>query len=163
MADLKSLFEEMGFTNIKTYIQSGNVIFTSNHEEDHLELSNKLEKAINDKFGFEVPVIIRTSGELEYAVNQNPFYKGGMEIAPLHLTFLDRKPTPESQQQTEVYNYEPDKFVIKGENVFIFCESKYHKTKLTNNFFEKKLKVKATTRNWKTVLKLLELSKEQVY
>ena len=60
--------------------------------------------------------------------------------------------------KTESYNYAPDQFVILDKDVFLFCEGKYHKSKLTNNFFEKKLNVAATTRNWKTVLKLLELS-----
>jgi len=79
-------------------------------------------------------------------------------IAPLHLTFLSEKPSKEHKEKTESYNYEPDQFVIKGKNVFVYCEGKYHQSKLTNNFFEKKLAVSATTRNWKTVMKLLELS-----
>ncbi|MDT0685079.1 hypothetical protein [Autumnicola psychrophila] len=77
----------------------------------------------------------------------------------MHLTFLKEKPAEESIQQTETYDYKPDKFKIQDKEVFIYCEGKYHQSKLTNNFFEKKLKTGATTRNWKTILKLVELCK----
>jgi len=158
MADLRSMFEDLTFTNIKTYIQSGNVLFTSDKENDHLALSKKIETAINKRFGFAVPVIIRTAIELANSVNENPFYKDSIAIQHLHLSFLSEVPTQQNRQQIEAYHFEPDKFIIKGKDIFIYCESSYHKSKLTNNFFEKKLSVSATTRNWKTVLKLLELS-----
>ncbi len=76
----------------------------------------------------------------------------------MYLTFLKEVPSKENIEKTLTYNYEPDRFVIIDKDVFIYCEGKYYKTKLNNNFFEKKLKVGATTRNWKTILKLLELS-----
>jgi uncharacterized protein (DUF1697 family) len=159
MADLKSMFEGMKLSNISTYIQSGNVIFDSAEKINDLELSKKIETAIDKIFGFSVPVVIRTPKEIEQAISHNPFYREGTEITNLHLTFLNEKPINENLQQAESYNAEPDKFVIKEKDIFIYCVGKYHKSKLTNNFFEKKLKVSATTRNWKTVLKLLELSK----
>ena len=159
MADLRSMFEEMGFSNIKTYIQSGNVVFHAKADINHLELSQKIERAIAEHFGFEVPVIVRTAKELEKSINQNPFYKSNIAINHLYVTFLSEEPTKENKEQIVSFNCEPDKFVIEDKDVFIYYEGKSHKSKLTNNFFEKKLKVNATTRNWKTVLKLLELSK----
>jgi len=159
MADLKALFSELNFSKITTYIQSGNVIFDTDGKAEDLALSKRLEKAINERFGFDVPVIIRTANELEQAINQNPFFKGDPDLAHLHLTLLNEEPTPENQLQLQTYNYEPDKFVLDGKDVFIYCAGKYHESKLTNNFFEKKLKVSATTRNWKTVLKLVEISR----
>ena len=160
MADLKSMFEKMKFSNVSTYIQSGNVLFDLKKEVEKSELTEKIEKSIKKEFGFDVPVIVRTPKEIETAINQNPFYKDDTDIVHLHLTFLSETPTEENQEKTESYSYEPDKFEIKGKDVFIYCEGKYHQSKLTNNFFEKKLKVNATTRNWKTVLKLYELSKQ---
>jgi len=160
MADLKSMFEKMKFLNISTYIQSGNVIFDLEKKFDNRDLGQKIEKEIEKEFGFEVPVIVRTPKEISTAINQNPFYKDETDIANLHLTFLNTEPIEENQKKTETYNYKPDKFKIEGKDVFIYCEGKYYKSKLTNNFFEKKLKVDATTRNWKTVLKLQELSKQ---
>jgi len=159
MADLKLLFQNLGFSNISSYIQSGNVIFIDDNGLNDLDIAKQIEHAITAKYKFDVPVIIRSSKEIAKAVKKNPFYKKNAEdISQLHLTFLNEKPTKENLTKIESYNYEPDKFVIIGKEVFIFCADKYHQSKLTNNFFEKKLKVSATTRNWKTVLKLVELS-----
>jgi len=159
MVDLKLLFEDLGFINITTYIQSGNVIFNSETKLTDIQITEKIENAITNKYGFTVPVIIKSIKEIEESIIENPFYqKDNQDINKLHLTLLKEQPTSENQMKTESYNYEPDKFAIKGKNVFIFCKGKYHQSKLTNNFFENKLKVSATTRNWKTILKLVKLS-----
>lgn len=157
MKDLKSLCENLGWNNLKTYIQSGNLIFEANKPNPELELT--LEKAIFDEYGFEVPVIIRTSLELQNSINKNPYYNEDSNLTQLHLTFLKVQPTHDNIEKTLSYDFEPDQFKIDEKEVFICCEGKYHKSKLSNSFFEKKLKTKATTRNWKTVLKLYELSK----
>ncbi|MEN8138630.1 MAG: DUF1697 domain-containing protein [Bacteroidota bacterium] len=160
MADLKVLFKDLEFCDIKTYIQSGNVIFSSIKEITDNEISQRIENAISEKYEFDVPVIIRKVSELEQVILSNSFYQEKeIDVKKLHLTFLKEKPSLENRLKTEAYDYSPDKFVINDKNVFIFCDGKYHQSKLTNNFFENKLKVSATTRNWKTVLKLLELSK----
>ncbi len=119
MADLKSMFEKMNFSNVLTYIQSGNVFFDLNEEIDTSELAEKIERTLKKEFGFDVPVIVRTPEEIEIAINQNPFYKGDTDIVQLHLTFLNEKPTAENQEKAESYNYEPDKFQIQGKDVFI--------------------------------------------
>lgn len=157
MADLKSMCEDLGLKDVTTYIQSGNLIFISDRK--NAELENNLEKAITDKFGFDVPVIVRTEKELENSINNNPFFDKHADIKQLNLTFLKEKPNKENFEKILPFDYEPDKFQIDNKDVFIFCAGKYHESKLTNNFFEKQLKVGATTRNWKTVLKLSELSK----
>jgi uncharacterized protein (DUF1697 family) len=158
MADLKALCENLGWKEVRTYIQSGNIIFKSEAENQGLEQS--LEKAILDEFGFDVPVIVRNVEEFQASIEKNPFYNQEADINKLHLTFLKEKPLEEDLKQIRVHSFEPDKFTIDNQDAFIYCEGKYHESKLTNNFFEKKLKVGATTRNWKTVLKLLELSRE---
>jgi len=157
MVDLKSLCEKLGWKEVRTYIQSGNVIFNST--EQNAELENTLENAIAEKFGFDVPVIVRSSNELQISIDKNPFYDNDADVTQIHLTLLKENPIDEDVKQIQTFNYEPDRFVINDKEVFIYCEGKYHQSKLTNNFFEKKLKVGATTRNWKTVLKLIELSK----
>ena len=156
MADLKALCQKLGWTNVVTYIQSGNLIFDSEKQNSELEIT--LEKAISRKYGFDVPVIIRNASELQTSIGKNSFAERDADITKLHLTFLKEKPSKENVEKIKTYNYEPDKFEIEEKYVFIYCAGKYHQTKLTNNFFEKKLKVGATTRNWKTVLKLQELS-----
>lgn len=157
MHDLKALCDQLGLEQVQTYIQSGNLIFSSNKENSELE--DMLEKSISEKFGFEVPVIVRNLKELETSISKNPFLSKDSDIKQLHLTFLKAHPSQENLEKIQSYNYEPDKFKIEENDVFIFCQGKYHQTKLSNNFFEKKLNVGATTRNWKTVLKLLELGK----
>ncbi|WP_338814806.1 DUF1697 domain-containing protein [Bernardetia sp. Wsw4-3y2] len=162
MSDLKELYQSLGFENVQTYIQSGNVIFNSSLDKN--EISIQIEKAVFEKYGFEVPVIIRTKEELQNIQSSNPFIESKENrnkekiINNLHLTFLEEVPTTQNIEKTkEIEAKTDDKFEIVENNIFIFCEGKYHTSKLTNNFFEKKLKTKATTRNWKTIEKLTEL------
>lgn len=159
MQDLKMLFNDLGFKNIETYIQSGNVFFDLDENQSDLEISKKIEQAIFRKYKFEVPVIVRSTKDLEMVVKNNPFYQENeTDINQLHLTFLKESPVRENSKKAESHNYDPDRFVVQGKHVFVYCEGKYHQTKINNIFFENKLKTTATTRNWKTVLKLLELS-----
>lgn len=156
MADLKELFIEIGFADIQTYIQSGNVIFNTKRKDDNIELANKIEQSIAKNYDFKVPVIVRNVEELNEAISNNPFFEKN-DIERLHLTFLKEVPETEKLDKIKTYDYSPYKFEIKDKNVFVYCSGKYSDSKLTNKFFESKLKVLATTRNWKTVLKLLEL------
>lgn len=161
MKDLKELYQNLGFQNVQTYIQSGNVIFDTDNL-NQIDISQQLEKAIFEKYDFEVPVIIRTKEELLNIQSSNPFVKNEEEkqnkLDNLHLTFLEEVPTTENIEKVkEIESTILDKFEIIENNIFVFCEGKYHTSKLTNNFFEKKLKTKATTRNWKTIEKLTEL------
>ncbi len=160
MADLRTLYQELGFKNPQTYIQSGNVIFDYTGKKKIAALESMIYTAIHEKYEFEVPVIVRTVKEIANAYTKNPFAIEDTPIEHLHLTFLKEVPKAEHLEQINTYDYSPDKFEIIGKNAYIYCDGKYHKSKLTNNFFEKKLKVAATTRNWKTVKKLLELSAE---
>lgn len=157
MADLKTLCEDLGWQEVKTYIQSGNLIFKSS--EKNPELEDRLEEAIASKFGYEVPVIVRDSEEVQKFNARNPFYNAEADISKLHLSFLKEKPSEENIMEIKQYDFEPDRFTVDQKEVFIYCEGKYHRTKISNNFLEKKLQVGATTRNWKTILKLIELSK----
>jgi uncharacterized protein (DUF1697 family) len=158
MADLKALYEKLGFSEVKTYIQSGNVIFKAQKQEGH-QLAQKISEAIEEKYGFEVPVIVRTKEEMERTLSANPFLnQEDTVIENLHLTFLSDLPVEEKLEKIKSIDHSPDQFHIIRKDVFIFCSGKYHQTKLSNTFFEKKLKVNATTRNWKTAKKLLELT-----
>ncbi len=87
MTDLKLLCETLGWKNVKTYIQSGNLIFTSEVENSKLE--NMLEKAITEKYGFDVPVIIRNADELKTTIDKNPFYKNNTDISYLILNLIN--------------------------------------------------------------------------
>ena len=158
MKDLKSLFEKLGFSNVETYIQSGNVIFESDQKFSNADLDEKIQHAISETFGFDVPVIVRTTKEWVESIANNPFWKEkDADIDRLHLTFLKDWPVPEKLDKISSLAFPPDKFEIIGKNVFVYCSAGYSDSKLTNQFFESKLGVQATTRNWKTVLKLHEM------
>jgi uncharacterized protein (DUF1697 family) len=161
MADLKQLFIELGFSDVSTYIQSGNVLFSTEKQEEEDQLAGKLEQSIYESFGFEVAVIIRNSYEVEKTIAGNPFLsQSNAEIEHLHLTFLKDIPATNNLTEINRLDFSPDRFQVIGKDAYIYCSAKYSDTKLTNQFFEKKLKVSATTRNWKTVIKLAELSKQ---
>ena len=158
MDELKKLYESFGFFAVKTYIQSGNVIFatqTNNQEE----IGSKIKSEIEKKFGFIVPVIIRTKNEIQNVLTENPFINMGIsELDKMHVTFLENKPKTEFIEKLPVNMNTTDQFKLIGREIYLFCPEGYGKTLLNNNFFEKHLKVSATTRNWKTVNKLYEIS-----
>jgi len=158
MADLKKLCQNMGLENVQTYIQSGNVVFELPQPESVSELETRLQKAFTETFGFDIPVLIRTDREWAESIAQNPFLKEkSADIDRLHLTCLKEIPSPELVEKIKGYQYLPDRYEIIGRNVFIFCAAGYGTSKLVNSFFESKLKTSATTRNWKTVMKLNEM------
>lgn len=159
MSDLKGLYESLKFKNVITYIQSGNVIFSANDKSSDTELSKKIEKAIIKKYDFSVPVIIRSIEEIERVLNNNPFLKQqNIDTERLYVTFLSAIPENDHLLKLKDIDFSPDKFIIKEKEIFLFVPNGYGETKINNNFFENKLKVTATTRNWKTVNKLAEIA-----
>ncbi len=157
MTELKSMFTNLGFNNVSTYIQSGNVIFESNERS---ELANTIEKAIKKEFNIQVPVIIRSKEELQKVANNNPFLRrAGVAVDKLHITFLSEAVNDVKSESINTADYAPDDFQIINKEVYVHCPNGYGKTKLNNTFFEKILAVPCTTRNWKTTNKLLELMK----
>jgi len=161
MADLKKLYESLKFSEVKTYIQSGNLVFKSDSKISDIQLARKIEKAISTKYKFEVPVIIRTKEELEKILSQNSFTKEkSIDLKKLHVTFLSETPDREKMEQIKEVDFSPDQFIIKGKEIYLHIPNSYGETKLSNKFFENKLKVSATTRNWNTVNKLLELASQ---
>lgn len=158
MADLKALYEELKFKDVITYIQSGNVIFKVDKKISCTELSGKIEKKIYENYQFDVPVIIRTIAEMKKVLSGNPFQKQkGIDFERLYVTFLADEPKKVELEKVEKLDFTPEKFNIIGKEVYLYCPNGYGRTKLNNNFFENKLKVVATTRNWNTVNKLVEM------
>ena len=148
----------MGYENVKTYIQSGNVIFTAANDAPTSTIAARIEKLILTQFGFEVPVVVLSKEELDQTVTNNPFAADKENFENLHVTFLKEIPAEQSLKNIQELKFPPDQFQIMGKCVFLNIPGAYHKTKLSNAFFEKKLDISLTTRNWKTVLKLAELS-----
>ena len=159
MSDLKTLYETLGFKNVMTYIQSGNVIFESS-DKNQSRIKTLIEDAIEKKYEFSVPVVIRTNAEIGGLLKNSPF--GAIDLAEegtkVLVTFLGNTPDKDDVSNVRDYVVLPEKLVVKGREVYVYCPNGYGKSKLSNTFLENKLRVEATTRNWKTVHKLYELS-----
>ncbi len=156
MAQLQALYESLGFRKVTTYIQSGNVVFEWSSAKG---LAAKIGEAIQKEFGFEVPVIIRTKAEWKAAFEGNPFLsKKEVDHSKLHITFLGAAPDEALSSKLRALDFMPDRFHISGSEIYLYVPGSYGETKLSNAFIESKLKVKATTRNWKTVTKLMEMA-----
>lgn len=159
MADLKALYETLKFKDVVTYIQSGNVIFKTDKKESNQSLAKKIEQSIFKKYSFNVPLIVRSTSEIENIISNNPFLKdSNIDTDKLHVTFLSETPEKEKLNSIAQFDYSPDKSIIIDQEVFLYCPDRYGETKFSNMFFENKLKVSATTRNWKTVNKLAEMA-----
>lgn len=148
MQSLKNMYSSLGLIEIETYVQSGNVLFSSDATESFLK--NRIEKEIKREYGFEVPVFLRTEKELVDLIKNSPFKQ--KDETKLHVTFLSDRPSNSVPvEDLNAVKFGTEEFSITGREVYLFCPNGYGATKLSNNFFEKKLKVTATTRNWKTV------------
>lgn len=161
MADLIKICDSLGFHNTSTYLQSGNIVFE--HETaDPVYLEGIIEKAILDKYHFEVKVIVRTMDEFENIVTGNPLIDNPeIDTAKLHVTFLRGDLKGENAPEIQFTIENNESFIIKDREIYLYCPNGYGNTKLNNQAFERKLKTVATTRNWKTVRALLEIAKQK--
>ncbi len=159
MAKLKTLYESLGLTSVTTYIQSGNVVFDA-EEDSPEELRTELEGAIKRSFGFDITVLLRRTHDLKRIIRTSPFDgKGGVAQDFLYVTFLETKPQAALVKALSALPIKTkDRYALAGKEIFLHCPGGYGKTILSNTFFEKHLKLRATTRNWKTVHALVALS-----
>jgi len=158
MEALRQMYAELGYINIFTYIQSGNIIFQSESTNP-----GDIEKTITEKifqsFNCIVPVFVLTVVELNEALENNPFRNDATkDTAFLHLTFLSDAPDKILVEKIQKDIYLPDEFAVLNKTIYLYCPNGYGNTKLSNTFFENKLKLKATTRNLRTALKLQHLA-----
>lgn len=160
MNELRAHLEGIGLQNITSYIQSGNLIFRFQDADPEIP-ALAIEKKIKKEWGFTVPVLVKTLEEWKDVLMNNPFLNERNEdIGKLHVTFLSHTPDKVLIDKLADFNSGTDEFIFSGKAIYLFCPNGYGRTKLTNNFFESKLKTSATTRNWKTVIKLAELAEE---
>jgi uncharacterized protein (DUF1697 family) len=158
MTDLKAVYESLGFKEVISYIQSGNVLFRSN--KDASAVSGAITKAIERKFGFDVAVIVREPKELAAVIRNNPFIGlRGVDEARLAVTFLQERPSPSLVRVLgPLAAKSNDEYKVVGKEVYLHCPTGFGKTLFTNTFFEKHLKVATTARNWRTVNILVEMA-----
>lgn len=163
MAGLRGLAESLGCLGVQSYIQSGNLVFASEAASTEI-IAASLRQAIATEFGFEVAVLVRTAAELRKIVTANPYLdKKEVEPARLHVTFLAQAPDEGRIAALHAVETGPDCLQAVGREIFLHCPNGYGKTKFSNVYLEKILAVQATTRNWKSVNKLLEMAEDTAY
>lgn len=158
MEVLRKVLEELGFTSITTYIQSGNIIFKSDNKDVSL-LENQMSELIQKHFNFTVPVTVLLPEDLKIVVEKNPFIDQVMvDPAQPYVAFLSKKPETADLEILGVMDFGNDRFINIDKTLYLFYATSAANTKLSNAVIEKKLKLSATSRNWKTIKKLIELA-----
>lgn len=154
MADLRNHLEQLNFKNVQTYIQSGNVVFQSS-DKDVEALENAIKNQILKKYGFEVPVVVKSQQELKSIFDNCPFSEDKKKNS-YFMIFLE-SPKEELIKEMSLIKYPNEEFYMTKNCIYFYCSLGYGRTKFNSNFFERKLKVSATARNYKTMVKLIEM------
>ena len=157
MSDLRTIFDGLGYSDVRTYIQSGNVVFRT--PEKPASMAATIEARLVEVLGLAVPVVIRTGTQLASALARNPLADGTRDTGRLHVTFLATAPAAAARTGAlDADAHLPDEFRVMGREVYVHCPNGYGRTKLTNAYFERALGVAATTRTVKTVAELARMS-----
>jgi uncharacterized protein (DUF1697 family) len=152
MADLRRVFEDAGCSDVRTYINSGNVVFRK-QAKDRKRLTRTLEKAIADELGVPAAVVLRTPAELRAVLDAHPF---GKDTAKTHVSFLAEKPPTAAVAAVAAEEVAPDRIEVVGSEIFLYHPNGRQGTRVKAKMLEP-LGV-ATDRNWRTVAKMVELA-----
>jgi uncharacterized protein (DUF1697 family) len=155
MKDLARMFADAGCTDVCTYIQSGNVVFEA--PAGAPGFADLVARNIEKRFGFRVPVILRTSKEIAKIVRDNPFLQAGLAEKTLHVYFLADAPDARAIAGLDPGRSAPDAFQVRGQEIYLHLPNGMARTKLTNAYFDSKLSTTCTARNWATILKIAEM------
>jgi len=156
MKDLTAIFEGAGCADVRTYIQSGNVVFAAAPAEVQ-QVQADVGRVIAERFEYRIPIILRSAQELAKAARDNPFLRAKADLEALHVAFLLDAPKPGGIALLEAKRSAPDEFVVKGREIYLRLPNGVARTKLTNDAFDRTLATTSTVRNWRTVQKLVEL------
>ena len=156
MLELARLFEAAGASDVRTYIQSGNVLFRA-PQKVASGLSSAVSKQIAARFGLRVPLVLRSAEELRRISARNPFLQRGEDPDALHVMFLADRPAPARVLALDPKRSPPDEFAVRDKEIYLRLPNGAGRSKLTNDYFDRALATTSTSRNWRTVLKLVEL------
>jgi len=157
MKDLTAIFQKAGCEDVKTYIQSGNVIFRA-PSQLMATLGSEVTSRITQQFGIQVPVVLRSREELDSAIRNNPFAKTTPDENFLYVMFLADEPDTDGISKLDPQRSPPDEFIVRSREIYLHLPNGAGRSKLTNSWFDSRLKTVSTSRNWRTVLKLYELT-----
>jgi uncharacterized protein (DUF1697 family) len=158
MKDLTALFVQAGCTDVSHFIQSGNVLFRAT-KALAARLPVLIAKQIADQFGYRTPVVLRTLEQLQEVVDFNPFVETGSDEENLYVLFLAEMPTEASVASLDPNRSPPDSYEVNGREIYLDLVNGAARTKLTNDYFDRRLGTISTARNWRTVNRILELMK----
>ncbi len=158
MVDLREMMTDLSFTNVQTYIQTGNILFSSPAKHSAEDVTKTIEVGIKKTFGHTVAALVLSFDALTVLVQSNPFLEETDASDNMHVTFLKTgaasdRPLPDPEL------YMPDRFAVVPGAVYLSLSGLYRDTKLNNTFWERRLKVPASTRRWRTVIRLYEMSR----
>jgi uncharacterized protein (DUF1697 family) len=156
MGDLRALFDELGYEDAQTYLQSGNVVFGGRGSA--ASIGKDLEGALERELGLAVRIVLRTKTQLRRAVTSNPFVGRQSDPKKLLVSFLAEAPSRAAVRALDPHAHPPDEFHVAGREVYLHCPNGYGRTKIGNAYFERRLGVVGTNRNWRTVTALAELA-----
>jgi len=160
MEDLIEMFVEAGCGNVRTYIQSGNVIFSA-APGGSARLPSLIATRISKRFGYKIPLVLRTAEQMGDVISSNPFLNAGVAEEQLHVLFLADLPASRRIQDLHLDRSPPDAFKVRGQEIYLRLPDGAARTKLTNQYFDSKLRTTSTGRNWRTVTRLFELMEGQ--
>jgi len=156
MKKLRAAFESLGFENVKSYINSGNLAFDTRKSSDS-KLAAKIHNAIEKEFGFDISVMVRSVSEIEKLVEENPFEGQFENDKDLHLFFLDSELTADQKSKLLEQGNDKEMLAVSGRHIYCLLKISILDSFVGKGFIDKKLKIPATARNWRTVGKLIEL------
>ncbi|OCB78564.1 DUF1697 domain-containing protein [Flavobacterium crassostreae] len=157
MEILKTTLQNIGFQNVVTYIQSGNVFITT-PEQSPAKVGFIIKQELFKAFGYDVPVIVLGISDLQKCFTNNPFLKEKeVDLKKLYVAFVSKELQPQSSNDLKISQFKPDLASIDSNRIFIKYAVGAGKTRLDQKYIEKKLQLTATIRNWNTVTNLLEL------
>lgn len=155
MAQLRQVLVDAGFTDAFTWIQSGNVVLTSDLSET--DLAQRVHNLIKEHIGADLKIIVKTPAQIAQILRDNP-YGEEADISRVFFTLFNQTPSAEQVKLLQQTDFGSDKFIYTPQAIYLFIQGSAAETKLNNNFIERKLKIDATTRNFNTLSKLVELS-----
>jgi uncharacterized protein (DUF1697 family) len=157
MADLRAVLGEAGYTDVKTHLQSGNVLLGTRERRSQV-VEQSIEKTLKAELDLEIDVIVRTASELAKVSKNNPFLVSGSDPATLHVAFLKSRPTAAAARALTGADFGRDEFLLRAAELYLRFPDGYGRSKMTAAFFERALRVPITVRNWNVVTKLAELA-----
>lgn len=157
MARLRELLTGLGHENVATYVQSGNAVFDA-AERDAERVAREIERAIEDEFGFDVRISMRTREQLAAVVAANPFPEAAGAPKTLHVLFLSDELAPDALDAVDAAAFEPERFALRGDELYLWLPDGIGRSKLAQTMTERRLGVSVTARNWRTVEALLEMA-----